>query len=434
MYTTRSHLAEIAELLRTNRLDAKDYVHAVCQTIEKCEVAVRALIPEPGRKKRILGDLAQLNELFPNPEERPLLFGVPVGIKDIYRIDGFETKAGSELPSQLFKGQEASVVTKLKNAGAIILGKTVTTEFAYFEPGPTRNPHHIKHTPGGSSSGSAAAVACGYAPLALGTQTIGSITRPAAFCGIVGFKPSYDRIDKDGVVPFSVSADHVGLFTQDLEGISMAGSIVCKNWIRKNDPAAVKPVIGVIEGSYLEQADHEIRGFFSKTCAALIESGYVVKQLNRFENIEQINTDHRKMISHEFFMVHKKWYQEYGHLYRQATKDLIQEGKSVSQDAYTKARAGREVFRNYLKRLQKENNIDLWLSPASTTTAPKGMNTGSPLMNLPWTYAGVPTLTVPGGKSENNLPIGLQFAGAYNEDEKLLRFTKAISEDLSLDV
>ena len=431
--TKRSKLSEIVDSLQTQKLDAKDYIREICRTIEKCEGAVQALIPEDNREERLLGDLAGLDNLYPNPEKRPPLFGVPVGVKDIFRTDGFETRAGSELPSELFDGKEASVVSKLKNAGALILGKTVSTEFAYFEPGPTRNPYHTEHTPGGSSSGSAASVACGYTPLALGTQTIGSITRPAAFCGIVGYKPSYNRIGKDGVIPFSTSADHVGLFTQDLDGIAIAASVVCENWTRYDNIDSVKPVIGVIGGKYLEQADHEILALFSKSVDALVEQGYSVKHLNIFENISEINSVHRKMISHEFSMVHKEWYENYGQLYHQASKDLIREGTKVTEAAYSESLAGRGVFRKFVDRNQVDNQIDFWLSPASTSTAPRGMATGSPLMNLPWTYAGLPTLTVPGGLSEKNLPFGLQFAGSFNEDEKLLNFTKAVSRDLGLD-
>ena len=154
---------------------------------------------------------------------------MPVGVKDIFHAAGFETRAGSQLPPELLTGPEADAVGRLRAAGCLILGKTVTTEFAYYEPEPTRNPHNLAHTPGGSSSGSAAAVAAGLAPLALGTQTIGSVIRPAAFCGIVGFKPSYGRISPEGLIFFSPSLDHVGLFTQDVAGMSLAAAVLCEN-------------------------------------------------------------------------------------------------------------------------------------------------------------------------------------------------------------
>ena len=145
-------------------------------------------------------------------------------------MDGFPTKAGSKLPAELFEGVESDVVTRLKRNGALVAGKTVTTEFAYMQPGPTRNPHNPEHTPGGSSSGSAAGVAAGFFPLALGTQTIGSVIRPAAFCGIIGFKPSYDRIDTAGMLFFSKSVDHAGLFSQDVATMRLACSALLGSW------------------------------------------------------------------------------------------------------------------------------------------------------------------------------------------------------------
>src|SRR4030095_6717833 len=149
---------------------------------------------------------------------------------DIFRVEGFTTQAGSRLPSDLLQGEEAKSVTRLKEAGAIIFGKTVTTEFAYFSPGPTRNPHNPQHTPGGSSSGSAAAVAAGFCNLALGTQTIGSLLCSASFFGIVGLKPTYERISRDGVIPLSPSLDHEGLFASDAETALNAARALYQDW------------------------------------------------------------------------------------------------------------------------------------------------------------------------------------------------------------
>ena len=265
MFISKSFLAEIANNLRTDKIDAEEYVKEICKLIDEKEKSVKALIPEKNREERLLNEVKRLKKQFPDPENRPAFYGVPVGIKDIIKVDGFKTQGGSVLPAELFEGKQASLVTKLQNAGAIILGKTVTTEFAYFEPGPTRNPHNLNHTPGGSSSGSAAAVACGYTPFALGTQTIGSITRPAAYCGIIGFKPSFDRISKDGVIPFSGSADHIGMFAQDLDGINLGASVLCNNWNSDLKSETEKPVIGIMTDKYLDLADDEIRTHFENS-------------------------------------------------------------------------------------------------------------------------------------------------------------------------
>ncbi len=162
------------------------YLGDLEEHFQEREPDVLAFVPEDSRFKRLRREVRTLLAEYPDPAKRPELFGVPVGIKDIFHVDGFVTRAGSEVPAELLQGAEAESVRRLKAAGALIMGKTVTTEFAYFAPGPTRNPYNPAHTPGGSSSGSAAAVGAGLCPLALGTQTVGSITRPAAFSGAVG--------------------------------------------------------------------------------------------------------------------------------------------------------------------------------------------------------------------------------------------------------
>ncbi len=171
-------LIELVAELRSGKLEVQEYLDRLKQRFDSREESLQAFLPEPGRFDRLREESKALHFRFPRPEARPPLFGVPVAVKDIFHVEGFATRAGSRLPEDRLAGPEARSVTRLKQAGALILGKTITTEFAYFAPGPTRNPHHKEHTPGGSSSGSAAAVGAGIAPLALGTQTIGSITRP----------------------------------------------------------------------------------------------------------------------------------------------------------------------------------------------------------------------------------------------------------------
>ncbi|NTW31998.1 MAG: amidase, partial [Bacteroidetes bacterium] len=341
MYISKNFLSESIDALKNKKISLIEYINLLCDRIDKTDPFVKALLPENNRRERLIKEAEELKKTFPDINKRPPLFGIPIGVKDIFRVDGFETSAGSKLPSKLFKGAESSVVTTLKKAGALILGKTVTTEFAYFEPGPTCNPHNINHTPGGSSSGSAAVVACGYTPLALGTQTIGSITRPASFCGVYGFKPSYSRIATDGVIPFSESADHVGFFTQDLEGIKITASLLCNNW-RNNILISEKlPVIGVASEKYLEQADDEVRNFFEKNLELLEKTGFKIIRVDVFEDIEKLNITHKKMTAADFYNVHKIWFAQYENLYRESTRKLILEGKEVSAETFYNAREER---------------------------------------------------------------------------------------------
>src|SRR5207302_6667607 len=219
-------LSATAHALRSNQLDLLAFIEDTCKRIDALEPHIHALLPEAGRRARLIGEAKALQERFPDPSTRPALYGIPFGVKDLFNVDGFPTHAGSQLPAHLFAGPEAASVSALLTTGAIILGKTVSTEFAWLEPGPTRNPCNLAHTPGGSSSGSAAAVAAGFCPLALGTQTVGSVIRPAAFCGVCGFKFSYGRVSTDGVIPYAPSLDHVGFFVPRPEDLPLVVSVL----------------------------------------------------------------------------------------------------------------------------------------------------------------------------------------------------------------
>ncbi|MBS1253627.1 MAG: Glutamyl-tRNA(Gln) amidotransferase subunit A [Anaerolineales bacterium] len=427
-------LAKLAAALHSGELELTKHIDEVCDRVESVDRRVQALLPEPVRRVRLLNEARRLQERFPDPTERPPLYGILVGVKDIIHIDGFLTRAGSNLPPTALEGPEATVVTTLREAGALILDKTVTTEFAWFDPGPTRNPHNVQHTPGGSSSGSAAAVAAGLCPLALGTQTIGSVIRPAAFCGIVGFKPSFGRIPTDGVIMFSESADHVGLFTQDVAGMRLAAAVVCDGWKvpTRDRKLGGRPVLGAPEGPYLEQASEEGLAAFRDQLQRLEAAGYTVRRVPAFDDIETINQQHRRMIAAEVVQVHADWFARYESLYRPRTAAVIREGQQVSADELAEARAGREVLRSDLEQRMQKAGIVIWVSPAALGPAPRGIDaTGDPAMNLPWTYAGLPTVTVPAGGAENGLPLGLQCTTSFMTDERLLAWAESIAETLT---
>ncbi len=384
------------------------------------EPEVLAFLPEDERFERLRREAGALLERYPEPGTRPPLFGVLAGVKDIFRVDGFLTRAGSKLPPHLFQGREAESVTALKNAGALVLGKTVTTEFAYFAPGPTRNPRKPEHTPGGSSSGSAAAVSAGFCSLALGTQTIGSITRPAAFCGVVGYKPSYDRISRAGVIPLSPSLDHVGAFTPDVDGARRAARVLCRDWVLVNGNSRL-PVLGIPEGPYLASATDEGLAHFRAVCERLAASGYEVRPVKAMPDFRDIRVRHNLIVAAEAARVHAEWFARFGDVYHAKTEDLIRRGQSVSDAELSQALAGREKLRRELIRLMDEHSIDLWISPAAPGPAPKGLeSTGDPVMNLPWTHSGLPTVCLPAGTSEDGLPMGLQITGRWYADETLL--------------
>lgn len=424
-------LAATAAALRSGQIDLLSYIDEVCNRISAIDPLVQALLPEADRHARLQTEARALQTHFPDLANRPPLYAVPVGVKDMFRVDGFPTQAGSQLPAELFVGPEATCVTLLRAAGALVLGKTRTTEFAYFEPGPTRNPHNLNHTPGGSSSGSAAAVAAGFCPLALGTQTIGSTIRPAAFCGIVGFKPTYGRIPTAGLIKCSESVDHVGYFTQDVPGIALVAPLLCSDW----RPATTEtlPVLGVPEGPYLAQASSEALDAFAKQLTLLQEAGYTMRRVAAFPDIEAINRRHMRLVFAEMAQVHSAWFAQYESLYRPRTVTAIREGQSVSSEELALAREGRAALRTELEALMAQHGIDLWVCPAASGPATEGITaTGSPLMNLPWTHAGMPAITLPAGRAANGLPLGLQVVGAAMRDEALISWVGKLAEVLML--
>ncbi len=426
MYLHSAPLADIAGKLRSGTVSLKDYINNTCDMIEEVDHKLEAFLPETGRRDRLLLEAENLLAAYPEPSQRPPLFGVLIGVKDIYHADGFETRAGSRLDPGVLSGSEADTVRLLKQAGAIVLGKTVTTEFAYFESGPTRNPHNLNHTPGGSSSGSAAAVAAGMTPLALGTQTIGSINRPAAFCGVVGFKPSYGRIPTGGLLYFSRSADHAGCFTQDVEGMLLAASVLCHDW--REIKVNYLPVLGIPRGKYLDQATDEALNAFETQVARLQAEGYKVQEVNTLDDIGDIALWHRKLVSAELAIEHAELYSRFSELYRPKTAELIEEGLLVDKKDLAEARKRQKNLRDRLETEMRQAGIDLWITPAAPGPAPAGIEaTGDPAMNLPWTNTGLPSVNIPAGKAQNGLPLGLQLIAPYMGDELLLSWAKGVA-------
>ena len=423
-------LYPVMDALRTGDLTLHEYLAQVEARHTERESRILAFLPEEDRFTRLHHDADVLISDHPDIVDRPLLFGMTVGVKDIFHVDGFITHAGSRLPADELHGAEAESVAKLKDAGALILGKTVTTEFAYFSPGPTRNPHNPEHTPGGSSSGSAAAVAAGLCFLALGTQTIGSIIRPASFCGVVGVKPTYDRISRAGVIPLSPSLDHVGFFTSDVETALHVARALYKDWDEPTMPLR-KPTLGIPEGPYLDNVSEEGRLHFEKVCKQ-IGNEYSLQRISVMTDFQSIRDRHDVIMSVEAARVHANWFEKYENLYSVKFTELIHRGRSFSDAQYQEALQTRDDYRAEMRRARIDNNIDLWISPSTIGPAPKGLeSTGDPVMNLPWTQAGLPAMNLPAGKNQDNLPIGLQLVGNWHKDESMLFWSKDLEKVLS---
>jgi Asp-tRNA(Asn)/Glu-tRNA(Gln) amidotransferase A subunit family amidase len=431
MHFKLSSLTDISISLRNNILLPEQYISDVCGRIAETEKELHSLMPEKGLKKRLKTQMKELLEKYPKPSERPPLFGVLVGVDDMFRVDGLPTTAGSALPSQVFAGQESAAVTALKEAGSLVLGKTVCTEFAYQKPGLTTNPHETDYTPGGSSSGAAAAVGAGLCSLALGIQTTASIIRSASYCGIVGFKPGYGRISMEGVIPFAKSVDQAGIFTQDVAGASLAAGLLLKDWdymVR----APSKPRICLPSDAFLVQAQYDVYNRFYKKVDFLTEQGFDVTGYPLLREIREINKVHRELIAAEFAIAHKKWFAEYGDFYSPSSRELYLLGKKISKTTLTADREIQQTLKDSINEIMRREGIDLWICPSTVTSAPKGLETtGSPLMSLPWTLAGLPSISIPAGTSAHNLPVGIQLIAGPGRDERLLQYAAELYQQLS---
>lgn len=452
LLATRAGLADAMASFRRGELDAAGYVDVLTRQVMR-GAAFAAFVGESDdeRSARLQHEVAALVERFPHPDRRPPLFALPFGVKDAYRTRGLPMRVGSRLdprfcaklafvgdpalPAVDPTGEDADAVALLRAAGGLVLGLTVSTELTYFAPGPTRNPWHLDHTPGGSSSGSAAAVGGGLSPLALGTQTIGSIVRPAAFCGAVGFKPTYERISRRGLVPLAPATDHAGVIAADVATATAAAAVLCQNWrsqpAHDEDDAGVRrrPVLGLPEGPYLAAASPLALAHLAEVVARLRERGWQVRSAPTLADFPAVTSRHRRLLAGEVARFHP-WIADHRDELDPRTVDLFTLGLGVVDDELAELRDARATLAADLAGDAARAGIDLWLTPAAPGPAPAWIAaTGDPVMNLPWTQAGLPAVGLPAGFTADGLPLGIQLVGAHGDDEALLA-TAAVIEPL----
>ena len=344
------------------------------------------------------------------------LHGIPVAIKDIFHVAGMTTTCGAALAFHSAPTADATSVARLRAAGAVVLGKAHTTEFAYFEPGPTRNPWNPAHTPGGSSSGSAAAVGARMVPLALGTQTVGSVLRPAAYCGVVGFKGTYDLIPTDGVVPLAWSLDHVGVFARRVADVALAADVLAARPL--GVPAPRPPRLALVP-ELLERATPEVAALIRTTAARFASAGAAVCEVALPSSFAGVHAAGRSVLEVEAAAYHEELYRAHAAHYRPRTRELIAGGLTRPAVAYARAQRARLAFRRDVTPLLAEH--DALLSPTAPSPAPEGLAaTGDPWFCAPWSFAGVPAISLPIGVSSLGLPHAIQLVGAAGHDAKIL--------------
>ena len=328
------------------------------------------------------------------------LDGVPFGVKDIIETGGLATEYGSSLYRNRKGDRDAAVVNSLRRAGAVLFGKTQTTAFAYFDPPPTRNPRNLSHTPGGSSSGSAAAVAAGVVPFALGTQTMGSVIRPASFCGVTGFKPTFGVLPTDGVLPFAPSLDTVGFLADSVE--------TCRDvWLALGFNADERrmPVFCTVED--LPPVSPEMQSAFDRTVSSLR-----TQRVRLPHPYTTLLTAARTINDFEGARSHYERWREFGDRIGEKLAALVQRGMQIPQSEY-------EDSLGLIRDTKAPCEGQVLLTPAAMGAAPEGLaSTGDPAMNAVWTALGAPALTIP--MQTNGLPLGLQLIAAPHADALVL--------------
>jgi aspartyl-tRNA(Asn)/glutamyl-tRNA(Gln) amidotransferase subunit A len=365
-------------------------------------------------RARILSDEARAGT-FRGP-----LHGIPAGVKDIFHVEGMVTTAGAGSFAHVRATEDAASVARLRRAGAIILGKTTTTEFAYLDPTPTTNPWNPEHTPGGSSAGSAAAVGARTIPLALGSQTIGSTLRPAAYCGIVGFKPTHGAIAADGVHPLAPSLDHVGIFCRSVDDAALAFSVLAGDATRGRaaGPSA-PPRIGLLNGFFSSLTDGQTASMIVRITSMVETAGAVISDVSLPSSFSGVIEATHLTVEAEAAAVHAPRFAEHGRHYRPKIRALIERGQQRTASAYAQALELRGRFRADMERVLAA--VDVLMMPTTPAPAPRGLDsTGDPRFCAPWSFAGLPAISLPSGLTPEGLPLGIQLVGGRGEETTLL--------------
>jgi Asp-tRNA(Asn)/Glu-tRNA(Gln) amidotransferase A subunit family amidase len=365
------------------------------------------------------------------PSPKRALHGVPVGVKDIFDTAGIPTEYGSPV----FKGhtplENALAVTRLEAAGAIVFGKTVTAELAYFAPGSTTNPWNPKHTPGGSSMGSAAAVAAGVIPCAIGTQTNGSVIRPAAFCGVVGFKPTAGRLPTEGALRFSPALDQVGVFARDVLGAAWLTAVIAgdspADWFSEQSPAT-RPALAVVRTPEWDSAEPAARTNFNRSLEALRQAGAALLEMDLPSELAQALSVHRTIMAAEASHWVGPLVASRHDLVSPQMLALLDEGAAVSDAGYGAALSERETLRKHYE--QWVARFDAIITPPAFGEAPDITTTGSPTFCTRWTLVGAPAMTLPSGLGPNGLPLGIQLVGRLERDSTLIRVARWVEAAL----
>ncbi|MEM5583126.1 amidase [Roseibium sp. AS2] len=433
--------AQAAEAIRSGRISSEALVKTCLDRIRHSEPDIGAwahLVPEEALEQARAADLIRKSG-----RATGALHGVPVGLKDIVDTKDMPTEQGSQINAGRRPDADARLVERLREAGAVIMGKTVTTEFAYLRPSSTRNPANTLHTPGGSSSGSAAAVAARHIPLAVGSQTGGSVIRPASFCGVFGFKPTRGTISRSGLLRTSATLDQVGVFANSLSDAALLVDVI--GGYDQSDPASfARPRAGLLKGAQADVPVEPTIAWFdmpyhdrlAPDAQAGLETvistlGARVERFSARPELADLVNVHKTIYDYEITEIFAETVAANTGAVSQELQDAIGRGQSISLDQYQDALAVKASAEQFFARFF--NDFDAILSPAASGEAPlicEG-HTGDAVYCTAWTLAGLPSLSLPLLVGENDLPVGVQLIGAAEEDDRLLRTAAWIQRSLA---
>ena len=424
-------VAEAARLIRDGVVTSSELARGLLERVERLDPGLNAWVTVD--REDALSEARRRDEERGAGSARGPLHGVPVGLKDIFFTEGMRTTGCSPIYADFTPSYDATCVAMLKEAGAVVLGKAVTTEFASGDPSPTLNPWDAAHTPGGSSSGSAVAVATGMCPAALGSQTGGSTGRPAAYNGIVGLKPTYGRISCHGVMPLSWSLDTVGILTRGVEDAAvmlqaMAGydrndpgsyDAPVPDYLAEMDAMRRAPRVGIVREFFYEHSSQEVREHTDGIARRLAEAGADVVEIGLPESFGSAHDCQRVVSAVESATVHEPNFAQRADDYGPKIRASIEAGMRTPATRYAHAIRMRGRLRADL--VEALSGVDVALTPATPEPAPRDLSTtGDPAFQSPWTLAGLPAIVIPSGVSESGLPLGIQLAGRPLDEGGLL--------------
>ena len=428
---TDQTIAGVGRALRQGRTSCAEILESCLEQVDQWEPKVHAWVILDRDNART--QARALDDELRAGNDRGPLHGIPIGIKDIIDVAGLPTACGSKRWANRIAEKDANVVANLRESGAVIMGKTVTTPYAWIDPPVTRNPWNLDRTPGGSSSGSAAAVACGMCFGAVGSQTGGSITRPASFCGVAGMKPTRTFVSTRGVFPLAPNLDHVGPIARTVDDLRFMFAALGKSLTLLEDPhtSLDRPVrLGQLRGFFDRRASSAVASAFHEATRSLAAAGAEIVSIDDPVDFDQIVIDHRRVMAAEAAHIHMQWLEEAPEDYPPRIRELVEEGASLAARDYLSAEDGMAKAEKAVVACLVEHDLSALITPATISTARDVSTTGDPAFNSPWSYTHQPTVSVPAGLAGDGLPVAVQLIQQRSVDLALLRVAQWCEQTL----